>query len=168
MPLFNAEGKEVESIDIDQLAGHFGTNPEAYETDNTDTDFEDEIGEMDITDKEGDIKLVREYLDIYQSMLSAGCAFVVGEYDLSKYSWKGKTLDDIAARGTFLAQWLRDTIGETDSDKVLFFSMLAMSSGQTVMAALADKKRKDAAAKKQQLQNNENTANTANTSDKTG
>lgn len=163
MALFNKDGNEVENIDLNTLAGHFGTNPEAYGTDpNNDPDGENTEQELTFTDKEADIKLVRDYLDIYQAILSGGCAFVVGEYDLSKYTWKGKTLDDIAARGTFIAQWLRDTIGETDSDKVLFFSMLLMSSGQTVMAALADKKKKDAiqAAAKKQEKDNEN-ANTA-------
>ncbi|HRI28542.1 MAG TPA: hypothetical protein PK239_14755 [Chitinophagales bacterium] len=151
MSLFNnPEGKPVENIDLQTLAEHFGSDPEAYPDDAPNPD-EQEPELLEITDREADVKLVREYLDIYQNILSAGCAFIVGEYDLSKYTWKGQTVDKLAERGTFLAKWLRDSLGEADSDKILFFSMLAMNTGQTVTAAFADKKRKAAAAKKQPL-----------------
>ncbi|PSJ72374.1 hypothetical protein C7N43_34520 [Sphingobacteriales bacterium UPWRP_1] len=161
MSLFNTPPDGSENIDISKLAQHFGTDPEAYPETANPENADDTDLPIDLTDREADAKLVREYLDIYQSVLSAGCAFVVGEYDLSKYTWKGQTLDRLAERGTFLAQWLRDSLGEADSDKVLFFSMLVMNTGQTVNAAMQDKKRKAAAMQKQQGNDTYKTTTTA-------
>lgn len=162
MSLFNTPSDGSENIDISKLAEHFASDPEAYpETENPDDNPDDANLPLELTDSEADTKLVREYLDIYQSVLSAGCAFVVGEYDLSKYTWKGQTLDRLAERGAFLAQWLRDSLGEADSDKILFFSMLAMNTGQTVNAAMQDKKRKAAAMQKQQGNDTTNKTTTA-------